>query len=1496
MSIFLKSSKPIPAGARWITISRHKHPNSPLANRRILISEDGHIIGGRVPQKFHNRHITSFWRDNESTPQARQDPERPIATGAQVEQRETSKKQTKPTSSRHSKSKRLDYQKQLKGKSVLRLKLKREGSLMVPSTKVAGPDDVATIFEGIADMDREQAWVLNLDDNNNILNVHLASVGTLNAAMMHPREVFKTSVLSNAKKIWLLHNHPSGNSRPSQEDIGITHRLNKVAETLGIEFGGHLVIGRGEFTHVGVDKTRSDRVYIAHDRIPINSFQDRRAERVKKVGVRQSAPRSKKEILEKKTISQPHDAAAVAQEVLGNKTGQIMLLTLNTKNEVNSVRYITATEPLDIAREVARYSIEDNASATILAAGHEPPSAVANNPVLNNILQHLREPMSQAGIEITDVIGVAKDGYTSFRERGIPIMKSLFRTVLSILPFFKSKNTILKVWQSLPEISADDKPRTVKRVADTSQGLLWRINDGWGERYFLEAPGKKPRRIAEKMPDVGACWLEASLQNALGVNKENFKEVLGWSTDKWDRVLTRALDGEMNKARSKIPKDAHWVTVPSKQQNPEPVAGRRRILIDGEGRILGGNLPRQMQGKKISDPEAWKTLKKQDPSQGQGKAEGHREQEESAAVEDIRSDAQRTRQMAYDVGEKIGGAKKDIAALRMSFEESPTQQGLSEIEEQSPEVAQLVCTKKNILVPVDYQRDFDNGMEANVSVLKELIYARIAPKPLKDTPEERALYLSAIKNLQRSLEPVKTVKEMREAINGLGDRMKLETEYHLAEQHRYLDYARKEYEREPNKWDLQGTKRGPWNEEKRTFERVDYTMEEWRDEKLKRVKKIEATIKQIEKNAKNPYFVLGDKLIDFFTNYNSRQRTLDTLAKKKLTWDKLLNPEQKEKKRETSVTRIKWEREMPAVITRKGGRETPVKMPEDMVKVFNMRGVEFGNYVNDAAGTFHLIKAAEAFSDLADMLGISDKDISLNGRLAMAFGARGSGPALAHYEPTSKVINITKNGGAGSLAHEWGHALDNIMYQHSVGGAGSLHFASEGNMGDKGTTGMREAYEHLMKTIVKGNGKGLTYVENKRLTFARYNPARRKYVEEHGVAETIKKYLPELDAQYDREIERLKSLRGSSLNQKVLEKKIKSIETTRIKERNLLIQAIANDHYRVTGQHLDKIPVYTGNSEYFTEMQKMDGGKGKPYWSSRVEMFARVFESYIQDAMHAKGVNSDYLVHGTKATPGAPFPRGEERKMMHNAMQKLLDVIVSKGALKKALAAEKVKLNKSLHKSEKPNEQVIATRKEANEWIKGSAITVDLYHGTKKEASESIKREGFQLSHLGENTNLAGVYGAGIYLTSKPEYARFYGKSVLTVKVNVINPAYADDMVRVILGVKKKTGKDYAMGAVKDYSKSYGAEQLTEYLKEAGFDCIISVPKQFGIKNAPEIVIFEPKKIMIIDEEIKVQKSVNPQSELTEIAAVRLRKSATHPAPIFLGVKQLAKGGDIGEC
>ena len=66
----------------------------------------------------------------------------------------------------------------------------------------------------------------------------------------------------------------------------------------------------------------------------------------------------------------------------------------------------------------------------------------------------------------------------------------------------------------------------------------------------------------------------------------------------------------------------------------------------------------------------------------------------------------------------------------------------------------------------------------------------------------------------------------------------------------------------------------------------------------------------------------------------------------------------------------------------------------------------------------------DGFEDLYKALGISHRDISLGGELAIAFGARGRGSAMAHYEPDRNVINMTKKRGAGSLAHEWAHAMD----------------------------------------------------------------------------------------------------------------------------------------------------------------------------------------------------------------------------------------------------------------------------------------------------------------------------------------------------------------------------------------------------------------------------------------------------------------------------------------
>lgn len=101
--------------------------------------------------------------------------------------------------------------------------------------------------------------------------------------------------------------------------------------------------------------------------------------------------------------------------------------------------------------------------------------------------------------------------------------------------------------------------------------------------------------------------------------------------------------------------------------------------------------------------------------------------------------------------------------------------------------------------------------------------------------------------------------------------------------------------------------------------------------------------------------------------------------------------------------------------------------PEVFAATFGFRGVEFGNWEEQKKRQADLNQTYDAFLDLAHLLHLPSKAISLNGELALAFGARGSGgknAAKAHYEPGRAVINLTKMNGAGSLAHEWWHAVD----------------------------------------------------------------------------------------------------------------------------------------------------------------------------------------------------------------------------------------------------------------------------------------------------------------------------------------------------------------------------------------------------------------------------------------------------------------------------------------
>ena len=118
---------------------------------------------------------------------------------------------------------------------------------------------------------------------------------------------------------------------------------------------------------------------------------------------------------------------------------------------------------------------------------------------------------------------------------------------------------------------------------------------------------------------------------------------------------------------------------------------------------------------------------------------------------------------------------------------------------------------------------------------------------------------------------------------------------------------------------------------------------------------------------------------------------------------------------------------------RKGGKDVsqfasnPNKATKHIVDDWGFRGVQWGNSVTDDERQHHAARVVEAFTDLADALKLPPQHLSLDGKLGIAIGARGRAGARAHYEPDSKVINLTRKSGVGSLAHEWGHGFDHLL-------------------------------------------------------------------------------------------------------------------------------------------------------------------------------------------------------------------------------------------------------------------------------------------------------------------------------------------------------------------------------------------------------------------------------------------------------------------------------------
>ena len=131
---------------------------------------------------------------------------------------------------------------------IVSLRMVKETSLLYKERSIRSPQDGYKLFKQfLGELDREYFVVMCLDVKNQPTTINVCHIGSLNASIVHPREVMKTAILSNSASIIVAHNHPSGRPEPSQEDIDITKRLVEAGSIIGIDVMDHLIIGEATF-------------------------------------------------------------------------------------------------------------------------------------------------------------------------------------------------------------------------------------------------------------------------------------------------------------------------------------------------------------------------------------------------------------------------------------------------------------------------------------------------------------------------------------------------------------------------------------------------------------------------------------------------------------------------------------------------------------------------------------------------------------------------------------------------------------------------------------------------------------------------------------------------------------------------------------------------------------------------------------------------------------------------------------------------------------------------------------------------------------------------------------------------------------------------------------------------------------------------------------------------------------------------------------------------
>lgn len=366
---------------------------------------------------------------------------------------------------------------------------------------------------------------------------------------------------------------------------------------------------------------------------------------------------------------------------------------------------------------------------------------------------------------------------------------------------------------------------------------------------------------------------------------------------------------------------------------------------------------------------------------------------------------------------------------------------------------------------------------------------------------------------------------------------------------------------------------------------------------------------------------------------------------------------------------------------------------ERLMTEFGLKGVNFGNWMKTpsarAEAQLHLNHAFDSFHDLADIMGVPPKALSLNGMLGLAIGAQGAGgTTAAHFMPGVNEINLTRKNGAGSLAHEWAHALDH-------------YFAVQAGLATESSPFLTE---HTSAKLTRKTGRmvGTKYVATEVASYGELRPE--IALAFNAIVEAMNKRPAseaEIEVQKKSAAEKtqkningwLKAIRSRFIGQEeafdVLADKVMSgdlgdgkIAANRFVHLSPVLVEMRNLYKSAHGRlypldEIQSLQAWIDRAEFSKERAEngveavagvdtktqfsidathLDEEKGgKPYWSTNIEKFARAFDAYISDSLEEKLVKNQYLSHIGRT--GQTVPQGEDRVIINKAFLALVEIV-----------------------------------------------------------------------------------------------------------------------------------------------------------------------------------------------------------------------------------------------